>query len=864
MDHSPGYRRDNKKVCTIFSPFPLRRYLLLVIFIAFALRVIQLDSLPFSLNLDEATNGLDALQLFRLGWIIPFLQNNFGRETLFFYLQALALWLYGISFFSLRFASVLAATATIPLLYAVGRRLQMDDLCFFKTGQAQAKHIPALLAATGLAVSYWHVYFSRMGLRAILLPPLLLGLVWCFWQGRYAPTRRGSRRLWLIGAGIILGITFYTYLAARLLPFLFIAFLLIELMKRPRAYKKRVTDIIIFGLSATLVVIPLGLYFFQNPQAFTGRIQAISILAGADPINVLAGNLTSLLRLHFLGGTWLGQWPALNLLSAIGLVVGLIVCFYHLNKPTALFLLLWAAIGTMPVLFSAQDWAGQTTILRGIIAWPALFLISAVGLVVLVNMFIKAMDKLAIKHAATRPIAVFWLLLIVGSLTTSYHYFFIWATTHNIFSDHPRYMARYLNSQTTQLTLTPLRFYTETVTNLLLQAQYPTLTNIEADELHSLFNSPSSAVYLLPHKSTTTTGFVLLKPSPNSQGIAYLLPPLTAPQIEALSTYSANMSPLGTVFDAEQEPIAHIYSLPTDAQFLPIIGNGEPNKLALKPPQATFNQNVRLTDYWVEPTTIKPGETISLTLKWQIQKPLDGDYYLFIHLFDVSQRQRYGQINTPLTGILFDAHRWPVGLTVPDKHTFFLPADAVEGAYRFEVGLYHASSLQRLPVSIGAPQLAPSIDDKVILGKFHVRQKPLPAPQYHLTNLEFDHDIALIGLDLPSNSLRAGQSLTYSLYWQALAPISQDYTVFTHLLDMEGNLRAQLDNMPQQGHYPTSWWDDSETVIDPYSLSLPSDLEPGQYRLRVGLYLPETGQRLHLKNEVKDFVDLPTSITIQN
>ena len=179
-DESPVYDYS------FFSPFPLQRYLLLVIFIAFALRVIQLDNLPFSLNLDEATNGLDALQLLHLGWITPFLQNNFGRETLFFYIQAVALWLYGISFFSLRFASALAGTVTIPLLYVVGCRLQLDDLHFFKPSKPQAKNVIALLAATGLASSYWHIYFSRMGLRAILFLPLLLGLIWCFWQGWYA------------------------------------------------------------------------------------------------------------------------------------------------------------------------------------------------------------------------------------------------------------------------------------------------------------------------------------------------------------------------------------------------------------------------------------------------------------------------------------------------------------------------------------------------------------------------------------------------------------------------------------------------------------------------------------------------------
>jgi 4-amino-4-deoxy-L-arabinose transferase-like glycosyltransferase len=54
--------------------------------------------------------------------LTPFLQNNFGRETLFFYLQGLLLQVSGVSIFSLRFASVLAGILTIPLLYAGRQR----------------------------------------------------------------------------------------------------------------------------------------------------------------------------------------------------------------------------------------------------------------------------------------------------------------------------------------------------------------------------------------------------------------------------------------------------------------------------------------------------------------------------------------------------------------------------------------------------------------------------------------------------------------------------------------------------------------------------------------------------------------------
>ncbi|MBN1992656.1 MAG: hypothetical protein JW953_08105 [Anaerolineae bacterium] len=841
-------------------------YASLIMGVAFGLRVIKLNHLPLSLSLDEATNGLDALQLMRLKWLTPFLQNNFGRETLFFYMQAVALRLYGISFFSLRLASVLAATLTVPLVYAVGRRLRLDHL-FLPEKINHHLNLPAvsLLAAAGLAISYWHIYFSRLSLRAILLPPLLLGLVWCFWRGWFAGGSLAARPpfsrrwIWLAAAGMLLGLTFYTYLAARLLPFLFVVFMAIELLKNKSNRKERLIGFLIFSLAAVLVVTPLILYYYQNPQAFNSRTQAISILAAGHPLPALTGNLVSLLQVHFWANTWLQEWPALNLLSALGLLVGLPVCVYHFKKPAALFLLLWWLIGTLPVLISIQDWAAPTVPLRGIVAWPALFLISAVGLATLAG----AANRLPVLKPL--PLAAFLplLLLIGGGLSGAYNYFWVWATHYNNFSDHPAVMAQYLNRQTRQLTLTPLMFYGETVVHFLLQANYPTLTNIDSAQLHSLLASGRPAVYLLPARSTAESIFVLLEPNANGRGVAHLLPPLTLPQVETLSQRTQTTSPQALILDGEQEPFAHIYPLPANAPFLPA---ATPQTPPLQSIRANFNNDLLLSAYQVSPPVVKPGETVTLSFHWQALRPINGDYYVFIHLFDLSTGRRHGQINTPLTGLLFDAHRWPVGLAVPGSHYFTLPADAPEGVYRFEVGLYHGASQERLPVTV---DVAETPDDKIILGKFHVRRQPPPPPQYPLAGIRFSdaatgESLALLGVDAdPLPVLQPGQTFTYQLHWQALTPLTHNYVVFNHLLDAQGNIQAQQDHPPQQGRYPTSWWDVNEIVIDPYALALPQNLPPGPYTLRVGLYQPETGRRLELKNQPQDFVDLPNLITVQ-
>ena len=83
-----------------------------------------------------------------------------------------------------------------------------------------------------------------------------------------------------------------------------------------------------------------------------------------------------------------------------------------------------------------------------------------------------------------------------------------------------------------------------------------------------------------------------------------------------------------------------------------------------------------------------------------------------------------------------------------------------------------------------------------------------------------------------------------SLYWQSAARVEKDYTVFIHLLDANGNVRAQIDAMPGEGRYPTSVWDVDEIVRDNYALRLPNDLAPGNYKIQVGLYEQPSLSRL--------------------
>jgi hypothetical protein len=94
-------------------------------------------------------------------------------------------------------------------------------------------------------------------------------------------------------------------------------------------------------------------------------------------------------------------------------------------------------------------------------------------------------------------------------------------------------------------------------------------------------------------------------------------------------------------------------------------------------------------------------------------------------------------------------------------------------------------------------------------------------------------------------ALPAEQTLTVTLYWEALAQMGYDYTVFVHLLDADGNQVAQHDGQPWwEVSIPTTTWQPGEKLRDRHTLALPPDLPPGTYHLWVGAYYWQTLERL--------------------
>jgi hypothetical protein len=116
------------------------------------------------------------------------------------------------------------------------------------------------------------------------------------------------------------------------------------------------------------------------------------------------------------------------------------------------------------------------------------------------------------------------------------------------------------------------------------------------------------------------------------------------------------------------------------------------------------------------------------------------------------------------------------------------------------------------------------------------------SPTHRIPVAVFDGRVTLVAVEAaPADD----QTLTLRLRWQAEGPLTDAvYSVFAHLYDSSGTLVAQSDGYPMDGLYTFWLWRSSEPVEEVRYLRAPDHSFSGQYRVAVGIYNRDTGERL--------------------
>ncbi len=247
-----------------------------------------------------------------------------------------------------------------------------------------------------------------------------------------------------------------------------------------------------------------------------------------------------------------------------------------------------------------------------------------------------------------------------------------------------------------------------------------------------------------------------------------------------------------------------------------------------RPLALAYGDALKLVGYDIEPAMATAGGTLAVTLYWQPQRTMMRAYTTFVHVVDADGTV-LGQSDQQPGGAYYPTNLWRPGEVLRDEHRVTLkalgraPYSLVAGAYTIDPQLQHLGT----PQTIGriAPARAPDV---------------MPQDVAHRANIEFGEQLTLLGY-----TLTEGQSqVTIRMYWQAIQPPADDYTVFVHLLDAQGQIVVQRDQQPTGGQMPTSTWPRGYTVTDEVILNVPASLAPGTYRLVTGVYQPLSMTRL--------------------
>jgi len=636
-----------------------------MILIAAVLRFASLGQVPVGLYRDEAFYGLDALNVLRGQHAIYFAANN-GREPMFIYLLALSIGALGRSPFAVRLPAALISLLTVPAAFLMARELWDRRV--------------GLVSAAILAVTLWPVHLAHIGFRVGLLPLFAALTVWQAARG----WRTQRTRHW-VAAGILYGLSFYTYLAVRFTPALIALFLIYAWFAYPHQRRATLRAAPPFALSTLIVVTPLAIYAAGNWGTFMGRGWQVLIsnpgIGGPNPWLTLARNTVSAIGMFFWRGDFsarqnLPYRPVFDPLMGVFFLAGVAIAFARARRDAASALaLIWTAVMLVPTIL-AED---TPHFLRAVGVLPAVVVFPALALSRLSNL----KENAELPRRLLRRGMGYWVLGIVLATSlafTGYDYFVRYANDKAVrfwFDDAGVQLATEINRFTgsgwtgnewivpDQAPATGRRVFVD-------RAVWDGFVNT-----HFLVPHPSAVTLVktggeLPTPHTGPT-LLLLWPYEDWRHDLALLPRQSVIEFRdgALSKGDRDPEPIMTYLVVRAEP----YSTPPA-------------------PLAQFQGELQLVGAQVR------GQSVRLT--WYAPQKLDRDYAVFVHALrsGTSIAQHDGD---PANG-QYPMSQWRPGDMVIDEHVLSGAWDAKSD--QVVVGLYRRDTGERLPVVDAAGQIA--------------------------------------------------------------------------------------------------------------------------------------------------------------
>ncbi len=774
--------------------------MLFCLLIAAALRLPNIIDVPPGLHFDEAANGILAGDIGLRGQRPVFITSYTGKEVFFFYIAGGLMRLLGESIFSLRLTAAFFGLLTIAATYWLGRTLLKDRRI-------------AIVAAALLAVSFWHLLFSRLGFRAISQPLLQAITVAALYSG----IRRQSWP-WILIGGISLGLSAYTYLAARVFIIPLVLSLIPLLVGKNRSPGRWKQLLLFFG-AAFVVLLPLLIFFVRQPEAFWVRIGQVSP-EGASLASLVESYRLSLAMI-FLNGDpyWRFNIPGQSIFNWLwgGLsILGLVYLLINLRKKDAdwqraayLLLIIMPMFMLLPTALATGDIVPSN--LRAIGLLPFLYYLPAIGFVYLLviiwrysqailakmgmpETMLMPIRQLFYEQGGLTRISVF-LILIIGAISIYQSYFREWALRKDLFYDSDADLvatSNYLNDADLaggSLFVSANHYRHPTVA--FLAEQYDRIKWLPQSQA-IVFPGEGEATYLFSHNSP--------------------LPDWAADYFPRTPNLTGSEGPDG-------EPTFSLYKLSGPVEIsLPNVTN------------ANFADQVTLLGYDI--ASMNEGEVLTLDLFWRVKDEPPTNLMPFVHIED-AWRHRWSQVES----FAYPSEQWAPGDIIVQRVDLPLEPGMPPGTYRLRIGIFDPDSNSQLALIDDFGRFAGNgqIVEGIMLGAAAVPER-LPIPPNPL-NLAIAPNLALVGYELAQDRVAAGAPLSISIWWEASDSLEpMNYRLELVRPDSTGIVLANTS--PVQGTYPFSDWMTPQFLIDHQTHKIPSRVPAGDYKLFLRLLDP--------------------------
>ncbi len=277
------------------------------------------------------------------------------------------------------------------------------------------------------------------------------------------------------------------------------------------------------------------------------------------------------------------------------------------------------------------------------------------------------------------------------------------------------------------------------------------------------------------------------------------------------------------------------------------------------PLHARVDDLAELVGMDVRPRDVAPGDTLNVTLRWRVLNTTENNYVVGVHLTSTGGTDLGGTAHWPANG-RYATSLWQPGDVFLDTYTFRVKEDAnieLPTAARVLVSVYCQGEEGDRGLTMYDPQ-GNAIGTFVLSAPIRLGPREPQGEEPHSLLATFGEEIGLLAVEGVPESPHQGAPATHiRMTWVALAHPSQDYSVFVQVLDEENRVRISADLPLTNGRFPSSLWRPGDRVVHDHHIDLSAlrRLPPGTYRLVMGLYHLETGERLPVRGNDIDLTD---------